>query len=467
MLGVPQPFKPTLVSDYFFNNDPASPSGQQVDPILSSSPEVEPFDENGEEGQTKMNDTDMINVGGWAAPSSKRAQDGMVYDKTNSNASPPGVGSPTQRLAHFLASEGGIEEKPPGTPPPAPSSSSSSSSAGSTCYSSPPHPSSSRPSSSGQYRQDVVGPSSAPSTAPNSNTNSPFSLSSNAQMSGATSTSNTPSPPPFTLPSAAATPTVDSNETSQSILNGKPTQQPPQQQQNNTPTSHTRTVAPPSHSSNHHPNHHVVAHSNPTTPPQHQHSHSHSHQPSHRSSIHRSHADPNVEYLGPFILGPVLGRGCTGTVRLGTHEHTKFQVAFKIIDKVYLQTDPKLWAKVKREIVILKLIEHPHVLKLYDVLETENRLYLVLEHVKGGELFDYIVSKGRLDRHEALRIAAQIVMGLEHCHKFSICHRDLKPEVRDESSAYLNHCFVGTKAFVRLNFKFSFTSLICSLFLSF
>lgn len=125
----------------------------------------------------------------------------------------------------------------------------------------------------------------------------------------------------------------------------------------------------------------------------------------------------------------MLGRGCTGTVRLGTHKHTKFQVAFKIIDKVHLQTDPKLWQKVKREIVILKLIEHKNVLKLYDVLETENRLYLVLEHVKGGELFDYIVSKGRLDRHESLRIAAQIVMGLEHCHRHSICHRDLKPEV--------------------------------------
>ena len=136
--------------------------------------------------------------------------------------------------------------------------------------------------------------------------------------------------------------------------------------------------------------------------------------------------DGHVEYVGPFILGPVLGRGCTGTVRLGTHKHTGFEVAFKIIDKKYLNSEPKLWKKVKREIAILKLIEHPHVLKLYDVLETEHRLYLVLEHVKGGELFDYIVSKGRLDREESLRLTAQIVLGLEHCHKHSICHRDLK-----------------------------------------
>jgi BR serine/threonine kinase len=113
---------------------------------------------------------------------------------------------------------------------------------------------------------------------------------------------------------------------------------------------------------------------------------------------------------------------------LGTHKHTGFEVAFKIIEKKYLNSDDKLWKKVKREIVILKLVEHPHVLKLYDVLETENKLYLVLEHVKGGELFDYIVSKGRLDRHESLRLIAQICMGLEHCHSHHICHRDLKPE---------------------------------------
>ena len=51
-----------------------------------------------------------------------------------------------------------------------------------------------------------------------------------------------------------------------------------------------------------------------------------------------------------------------------------------------------------------------------------------MEHIKGGELFDYIVSRGRLDRHESLRLTAQIIAGLEHCHTHSICHRDLKPE---------------------------------------
>jgi serine/threonine protein kinase len=106
--------------------------------------------------------------------------------------------------------------------------------------------------------------------------------------------------------------------------------------------------------------------------------------------------------------------------------------------------------QVKREIVILKLIEHPHVLKLYDVLETENRLYLVLENVKGGELFDYIVSKGRLDRHEALRICAQIVMGLEHWsvaltihnHTNTPAHRNANESDRFDYASLLLLCLV-------------------------
>ncbi len=139
-------------------------------------------------------------------------------------------------------------------------------------------------------------------------------------------------------------------------------------------------------------------------------------------------ASGSGEMVGPFVLGPVLGRGCTGLVQLGTHRDNGFQVAFKIMSKKHLDSKPQLWQKVKREVAILKLIDHPNILKLYDVLETKNHLYLILEHVQGGELFDYIISKGRLARDEALRFCAQMVMGLEHCHAHSICHRDLKPE---------------------------------------
>uniref|UniRef100_G3QDZ5 BR serine/threonine kinase 1 n=1 Tax=Gorilla gorilla gorilla TaxID=9595 RepID=G3QDZ5_GORGO len=84
--------------------------------------------------------------------------------------------------------------------------------------------------------------------------------------------------------------------------------------------------------------------------------------------------------------------------------------------------------RVEREIAILKLIEHPHVLKLHDVYENKKYLYLVLEHVSGGELFDYLVKKGRLTPKEARKFFRQIVSALDFCHSYSICHRDLKPE---------------------------------------
>uniref|UniRef100_A0A672TBP3 Serine/threonine-protein kinase BRSK2-like n=1 Tax=Sinocyclocheilus grahami TaxID=75366 RepID=A0A672TBP3_SINGR len=84
--------------------------------------------------------------------------------------------------------------------------------------------------------------------------------------------------------------------------------------------------------------------------------------------------------------------------------------------------------QVEREIAILKLIEHPHVLKLYDVYENNKYLYLVLEHVSGGELFDYLVKKGRLTPKEARKFFRQIISALDFCHSHSICHRDLKPE---------------------------------------
>uniref|UniRef100_A0A8C7X8N8 BR serine/threonine kinase 2 n=1 Tax=Oryzias sinensis TaxID=183150 RepID=A0A8C7X8N8_9TELE len=75
-----------------------------------------------------------------------------------------------------------------------------------------------------------------------------------------------------------------------------------------------------------------------------------------------------------------------------------------------------------------KLIEHPHVLKLHDVYENKKYLYLVLEHVSGGELFDYLVKKGRLTPKEARKFFRQIISALDFCHSHSICHRDLKPE---------------------------------------
>lgn len=106
------------------------------------------------------------------------------------------------------------------------------------------------------------------------------------------------------------------------------------------------------------------------------------------------------------------------------------KVAIKIIqrspgnDEKALNTHKKL----EREVTIMKLITHQNVLQLYDVYDGKTDLFLVMEIVEGGELFDYLVSKGRLEENEALVFFQQIIMGVNHCHNHLICHRDLKPE---------------------------------------
>ncbi|XP_075873704.1 serine/threonine-protein kinase BRSK2 isoform X8 [Nelusetta ayraudi] len=133
-----------------------------------------------------------------------------------------------------------------------------------------------------------------------------------------------------------------------------------------------------------------------------------------------------ANYVGPYRLEKTLGKGQTGLVKLGVHCVTCQKVAVKIVNREKLSES--VLTKVEREIAILKLIEHPHVLKLHDVYENKKYLYLVLEHVSGGELFDYLVKKGRLTPKEARKFFRQIISALDFCHSHSICHRDLKPE---------------------------------------
>ncbi|VDN03020.1 unnamed protein product [Thelazia callipaeda] len=116
----------------------------------------------------------------------------------------------------------------------------------------------------------------------------------------------------------------------------------------------------------------------------------------------------------------------TGLVKTGTHCITGRKVAVKIVNKEKLSES--VLQKVEREIAIMKLIEHPNVLHLYDVYENKKYLYLLLEHVSGGELFDYLVRKGRLMAKEARKFFRQIISALDFCHAHNICHRDLKPE---------------------------------------
>ncbi|KAL2795974.1 hypothetical protein BJX66DRAFT_154168 [Aspergillus keveii] len=153
-------------------------------------------------------------------------------------------------------------------------------------------------------------------------------------------------------------------------------------------------------------------------------------------------------HVGPWQLGRTLGSGATGRVRLAKHAATGQTAAIKIVSKkcaAISQSDSiaamdksagnfigsgtrQMPSGIEREVVIMKLIEHPNVISLYDVWENRGELYLVLEYVEGGELFDHVSKHGPLPEEEAVRLFRQIIAGLGYCHRFNICHRDLKPE---------------------------------------
>jgi 5'-AMP-activated protein kinase catalytic alpha subunit len=114
-------------------------------------------------------------------------------------------------------------------------------------------------------------------------------------------------------------------------------------------------------------------------------------------------------------------------VKLATHAVTGHKVAVKILNKAKIK-QLGMEEKVQREINILHLCTHPHIIRLYEVVDTPTDIFLVNEYVSGGELFDYIVSKGRLSADEARNFFHQIISGVEYCHFQKIVHRDLKPE---------------------------------------
>lgn len=130
--------------------------------------------------------------------------------------------------------------------------------------------------------------------------------------------------------------------------------------------------------------------------------------------------------VGKYELGKTLGSGSFSKVKLGMDDTGK-QYAVKIIEKEQLVRE-HMEEQLKREISVMKLLNHPHIVKLYDVLQTQNHIYLVLELVTGGELFDKILSAKKFDEDTARRFFQQMVVALHFCHKNGVAHRDLKPE---------------------------------------
>ncbi|KAF4680369.1 hypothetical protein FOZ60_013658 [Perkinsus olseni] len=132
--------------------------------------------------------------------------------------------------------------------------------------------------------------------------------------------------------------------------------------------------------------------------------------------------------LAQYILGDTIGEGTFGKVKLGKHIATGEQVAVKILEKGKIIT-PADFERVSREIRILQSLRRsPHVIQLFEIMETPWEVFMVMEYASGGELFDYIVDNGKVSESEACKFIRQIVSGACSLHRANVVHRDLKPE---------------------------------------
>ena len=131
--------------------------------------------------------------------------------------------------------------------------------------------------------------------------------------------------------------------------------------------------------------------------------------------------------IDEYLIKETIGKGTFSTVKLGEHIKTKQKVAIKILNKEKIKAKEDL-VRIKREIKILKMMDHPNIIKTYKIIENDKNYFIIMEYCQGGELFNYIVEKEKLDEDEASMFFFQLINALEYIHSLGIAHRDLKPE---------------------------------------
>ncbi|KAM3575000.1 hypothetical protein VYU27_003022, partial [Nannochloropsis oceanica] len=131
--------------------------------------------------------------------------------------------------------------------------------------------------------------------------------------------------------------------------------------------------------------------------------------------------------LGKYDIGRTLGEGSFGKVKYAVNLETNEAVAIKVLDKAKI-VQLNMGRQVKKEISIMKLIRHSSVVSLVEVLVSKTKIFIVLELVTGGELFEAIARHGRFTEAKARFYFKQLVEAVGFCHAQGVCHRDLKPE---------------------------------------
>ncbi|KAF7327527.1 Non-specific serine/threonine protein kinase [Mycena kentingensis (nom. inval.)] len=140
-----------------------------------------------------------------------------------------------------------------------------------------------------------------------------------------------------------------------------------------------------------------------------------------------AHPRRTIPKFGPYLLLQTLGEGEFGKVKLGLHCQWGEEVAVKLIRRGNVDTAVRM-SKVEREIEVLRTLKHPNIVRLYDVIETDKYIGIIIEYASGGELFDFILAHRYLRERDASKLFSQLISGVWYIHQKKIVHRDLKLE---------------------------------------
>lgn len=131
--------------------------------------------------------------------------------------------------------------------------------------------------------------------------------------------------------------------------------------------------------------------------------------------------------IGDYVTTKTLGTGAFGTVMLAKKKHSETLYAIKSISKQSILRS-QMGAQVKKEISIMKGLDHPNIVQIFEVLMSAGHLYIVMDFVSGGELYSKITRTGKLSDSECRRYVRQLCSALNYCHQKHVCHRDIKPQ---------------------------------------
>ncbi|KAJ1273795.1 hypothetical protein BS78_05G012100 [Paspalum vaginatum] len=129
-----------------------------------------------------------------------------------------------------------------------------------------------------------------------------------------------------------------------------------------------------------------------------------------------------------YELGRLLGKGTFGKVHYARSLESNQGVAIKMVDKEIVLNKVRQSEQIRREVRTMRLVAHKNIVVLHEVMATRNKIYFVMEYVKGGELFNKIEKSGKLTEAAAHKYFQQLISAVDYCHSRGVYHRDLKPE---------------------------------------